>query len=800
MKRLCLCLISCHLFLCAFNQGKPGFPIPQWLQKAKTGKTDTARLRLQLQAADAYVFKPGEDTVDLDSTIQLVDQVRDANVRLHDPRIQALSYLVYGHAWRERKRTDLGKKYTQLAVDAFTQLSDTSDLPYAYIESANYYDIDDPQQEAVKIGLYRKAAKLFENAGQKEMQASTLESLGDCLFTGATCDYVASVQVLLQALKIYTAIGHTYLSNLYTLLGRNYSSMGDAPNALKYALLAVRQEEGLSTPERRLCTAYNTLGFIYFNFEDYQNAEAVFRKALAAAVQFKDTAAITTTAINLVNAELKQGRYTQGLADLRDYTRLYPFQNSAQPLAAGSIYIVSYSELGYLDSARPYAEKFMHISDSLPINEYYHLYVDPAIIRYLLKSRQYEMARKYASRFEAYCSGNNERPKLYPIYYQLVQADSAVGDFKKAFVDYQKYVHLKDSLMQVANGRQMAALRLDYETEKKDKDIEVLTREKALARAALRQADLTRNAIIVASAMLLILLVILLVVSYNRYRIKRRSNYLLQKQAEAIDHKNLELQQLNLSQTKLLNEKEWLLREIHHRVKNNLQMAINLLNIQSFYLDNEKALSAIKQSGNRMYAMSLIHQRLYQTDNLELIEMSRYIPELIEYIRDSYTGVVPVFFQTQVDPIRLDVAEAVPVGLIINEAVTNAIKYAFPGRQSGMIRVLLQQLPDDQILLEISDDGVGLADDFNWLNKRSMGMQLIDGFNQQLDGRLSIQSRNGLVISINFPHSMERPGRPATSRIEPFPRQATTAPDEDWSSSPGVGQGAEGGRPGRRSF
>ena len=749
MKQLCLCLIGCHLLLSVFSQDKAGLSIPELLQKTKNAKKDTARLRWQLQAANAYVLKPGEDTVDLDSALLLTDQVRQANVRLRDPRIQSFAYLVYSRAWRERNRLDSGKKYIRLSVDGFSQLSDSLNLGHAYVEYANYYNVDDPAQEEMKISLYRKAAKFFESAGKKDLQASTLESLGDCLFTGATCDYVASVHALLQALKIYTAIGHTSLSNLYTLLGRNYSSMGDAPNALKFALLAVREVEALSKPDRRLCTAYNTLGFIYFNFEDYQNAEAVFQKSLSAAVQFKDTAAITTSAFNMINAEIKQGLYRKGLAQLRKFTKQYPFQNSAQPLAAGSAYIVSYSELGYLDSARPYAEKFMHISDSLPIKEYYHMYVDPAIIRYALKSKEYQVARKYASRYEAYCSGNNERPRLYPIYYQLFQADSAVGDFKTAVIDYQKYIHLKDSLLQVANGRQMATLRLDYETEKKDKNIAVLTREQALAHAALRQAGLTRNAVIAVSALLLILLV----VSYNRYRTKRRSNFLLQLQAEAIDQKNLELHKLNLSQTKLLNEKEWLLREIHHRVKNNLQIAMSLLNIQSFHLENEKALSAIKQSGNRMYAMSLIHQRLYQADNLELIEMNRYIPELIEFIRDSYTGNVPVFFHTQVDQIQLDVADAVPIGLIVNEAVTNAIKYAFPGRQSGMIRVLLKRLQDDQVLLEISDDGVGLAADFDLQSKRSMGMQLIDGFSEQLEGRLTIKSRGGLVISISFPHS-----------------------------------------------
>jgi two-component system, sensor histidine kinase PdtaS len=758
MKIHCLYLIGCLRLLPVFGQEEPSLSIPQLLQKAKDERTDTARLRWQLQAAYAYVLKPGEDKVDLDSAILLVDQVRDANDRLHDPRIQALSYLVYGHAWRERKRTDLGKKYSQLAIDAYSQLADSPGLAYAYLEAANYYHVDNHREDEIKIGLYRKAAGLFESAGRKELEAYTLESLGDCLFTDAACDYVASVQVLLKALTIYTGIGHTYLSNLYTLLGRNYSSMGDAPNALKYALLAVRQEEGLPKPGRGLCTAYNTLGFIYFNFEDYINAETVFRKAVATAVQNKDTAAITTTAINLVNAELKQGRYRLGLAELRGYTRRYPFENSAQPLAAGSIFIVAYSELGYLDSARPYVERFMHISDSLPINEYYHLYVDPAIIRYSLKCRQYDVARKYASRFEAYCSGNDERPKLYPIYYQLFQADSATGDYKAAVVDYQKYIHLKDSLLQVANSRQMAALRLDYETEKKDKDIAALTREQGLSRAALHQADLTRNAVIAGSALLLVLLV----VSYNRYRIKRRSNYLLQLQAEAIDSKNLELQRLNLSQTKLLKEKEWLLREIHHRVKNNLQMAMSLLNIQSFYLENEKALAAIQQSRNRMYAMSLIHQRLYQTDSLELIDMSGYIPELVEYIRDSYTGNGPLFFETRVEQIRLDVAQAVPIGLIVNEAVTNAIKYAFPGGAGGSIRVLLQRLSKEDVLLEISDDGVGLGEDFDLRTTRSMGMRLIDGLNEQLEGKLEIQSRGGLVLSIHFPHLTDSRGARAS--------------------------------------
>ncbi len=138
---------------------------------------------------------------------------------------------------------------------------------------------------------------------------------------------------------------------------------------------------------------------------------------------------------------------------------------------------------------------------------------------------------------------------------------------------------------------------------------------------------------------------------------------LLQLQKQDIDHKELELQELNIAQNKLLDEKEWLLKEIHHRVKNNLQIAMSLLKSQSFYLENEKAVAAIRQSRNRMYAMSLIHQRLYQSDNLELIHMNRYIPELIDYIEDSYAGDRNIRFRMNIDPVKLDVAQARPYRL-----------------------------------------------------------------------------------------------------------------------------------------
>jgi two-component sensor histidine kinase len=248
----------------------------------------------------------------------------------------------------------------------------------------------------------------------------------------------------------------------------------------------------------------------------------------------------------------------------------------------------------------------------------------------------------------------------------------------------------------------------------------------------------------------MLMLLALVAVAYDRYRIKRRCTHLLLLQKQDIDHKDLELQELNAAQNKLLDENEWLLKEIHHRVKNNLQIAMSLLNTQSFYLENEKALAAIRQSRNRMYAMSLIHQRLYQSDNLELIHMNRYIPELIDYIEESYAGDRKIHFRINIDPVKLDVAQAVPIGLIINEAVTNSIKHAFPGKTGGTIDIVLKSLGDDRMLLEIADDGVGLEADYDIHRTKTMGMELIDTLNRQIEGTMTVENRDGLFISIIF--------------------------------------------------
>ena len=201
---------------------------------------------------------------------------------------------------------------------------------------------------------------------------------------------------------------------------------------------------------------------------------------------------------------------------------------------------------------------------------------------------------------------------------------------------------------------------------------------------------------------------------------------------------------------KCLNEKDWLLKEVHHRVKNNLQIVMSLLSTQSAYLQNNDAIEAIRESRNRVQSISLIHQKLYSGSNVASIDMPAYVADLIGYLRDGFdTATQGIRFEQLVEPIKIDLAQAVPLGLILNEAITNAIKYAFP-KKDGHVIVGLQTLEHDTVLLTISDNGKGLPEDFDIKTSSSLGMEMMKALSKQLGGTFEIKSKSGTTITIEF--------------------------------------------------
>jgi two-component system, sensor histidine kinase PdtaS len=317
-------------------------------------------------------------------------------------------------------------------------------------------------------------------------------------------------------------------------------------------------------------------------------------------------------------------------------------------------------------------------------------------------------------------------------YFLLYKIDSLKQNYQSALQQYIHYKYFYDSLSNLDQRTKLDGLTLQYATAKKDENISLLMQQALAQKTELRQNKLTRNIMIVGTALLLIIVGLL----FRQYKIKQRTN----KEANIA----------NAALVHMVEEKEWLLKEIHHRVKNNLQIVVSLLNTQSKYLVNDEAVAAMSESRHRMQAMSLIHQKLYSSDNLALVNMPNYIKELVEYLGTSFRSQKQISFELAVDPIDLDISQAIPVGLILNEAITNAIKHAFANKKDGKIMISMKYLPAQGIDLRIRDNGSGLAAGIDLPAEGSMGMRLIEGLVGQIDGTLTIKNERGFGLFILF--------------------------------------------------
>lgn len=202
-----------------------------------------------------------------------------------------------------------------------------------------------------------------------------------------------------------------------------------------------------------------------------------------------------------------------------------------------------------------------------------------------------------------------------------------------------------------------------------------------------------------------------------------------------------------------LREKEVLLKEIHHRVKNNLQIISSLLKLQASTIEDENYLSLFRDSYNRVHSMALLHEKLYQTEDLANINAADYIRGLTDNLsRSYYSNLQNVQVKLLIDPILLDIDTAVPCGLIVNELMSNSLKYAFPAGQrveAGEITIEFRKI-EEKLILKIQDNGVGLPPDFVIEEAESLGLQLVTNLTEQLDGDLEINREQGTCFKITF--------------------------------------------------
>ena len=211
-----------------------------------------------------------------------------------------------------------------------------------------------------------------------------------------------------------------------------------------------------------------------------------------------------------------------------------------------------------------------------------------------------------------------------------------------------------------------------------------------------------------------------------------------------------------------LREKEILLKEIHHRVKNNLQVICSLLSLQSGYVDDERSLGMFVESQNRVRSMSLIHERLYRSADLSQVNFAEYAEQLAgELLRCYSTGSRRVRLGVQVEDVPLGLDTAIPCGLVLNELVTNSLKYAFPEGGEGEIHVVLTHRPDGRVALTVSDNGVGLPPGLDIHNSETLGLQLVSTLADQLGAEAILGPGPGASVTFAFMAPAGRKESPA---------------------------------------
>ena len=312
---------------------------------------------------------------------------------------------------------------------------------------------------------------------------------------------------------------------------------------------------------------------------------------------------------------------------------------------------------------------------------------------------------------------------LWENYMHVSTAYENLGRLDSALLYHKEYLTAYEAYLQSVTKRLETEAQVKYETRKKNETITTQALELA------QQKKVERLYLSVAFLLLIVLALLL----WGYYK-RRRSNHSLLALNVELDAKN--------------RQNELLMKEVHHRVKNNLEMVKSLLALQSAKLTDPASREAMLASQSRVQSMGIIHQKLYSGDNPDSIEMKDYFQNLAEEILAGNRAEELVEIHCNMDPIRLHVDTAVPIGLIVNELICNALKYAFSDGRHGEIRVALVQRPDG-LYLTVSDNGVGFAPE-SPAQGTGFGSQLIDLLTRQLNGVLCRENGNGTTLKFYF--------------------------------------------------
>lgn len=461
---------------------------------------------------------------------------------------------------------------------------------------------------------------------------------------------------------------------------------------------------------------------VYYTKGEYHKCITTANKGIELAKKLKDEDVFFSNTIEKINCFTRLGQHNQAETELKKLKQEYnpiDFHHITRfETAWGNHFLALHDE----------KQAQVHYNKALPsrapvMEQYLYKHQAESYAKAGMMDKAYEIQNKYIAQLsESYLSS------ILPVVIQMEEKSARTNlDEQIKYLNAQNL--LKDTLLK--NQKLLA----DALEAKNAIQLNQLQNQKDLSDAMQREVALQKNQVLSEKKIQMIFgissiaLLLMGVWTYTLFHKQKTKNNIILKQS---------------------SENEMLMKEVHHRVKNNLQIISSLLDMQSMSIKDPTAAEAIKESKNRVQSMALIHQNLYHDGNIRGIKIDDYLKHLAQSLFDSYNiDSNKTILATDIEPLYLDVDTVVPLGIIVNELITNSIKYAFTTAPGGQVSIVLKS-QHEQLFFQIKDSGKGFPADWTPDSNRSFGYQLIKAFAKKLKARLNVYNDGGAVIELQI--------------------------------------------------
>lgn len=581
--------------------------------------------------------------------------------------------------------------------------------------------------------LEKKSLNRKKNKRVKEFllknKSSALNNFGIHHYSNG--NYEKAIEYYLRSLALKKSINDQKgIASVYNNLGGIYDNKGNSPKALEYYLKALKiRETKYPNDLKGLSISLNNVGQSYYNQGDTEKAQFYFQESLEINPKAKDNYAKAAILNNIGVIYSLQDDFENAFIFFEKSLKIKQKigDQNGRVISLNSIGGL-YKEQGKYDEALEYFNKALNISQennnkdglSRTLNNL-------AEVSYL--KGDFIQANEFGSE-SMFLAKSLQKPLLISDAANILnKIYKKEGNWSDALSMLELHIKMRDSINNKETEKDIIKQKAAYDLSKKEHEIELLSAQNEVHTLKLKE---NKTLVYFITAAFLFTLVLAIAIYYGNQK-KQVINELLEQQKEEISSQH--------------EEKAIMLKEIHHRVKNNLQVVNSLLRFQSRNIEDKKILEMFEKAQKRVLSMAMLHEKMYRSDDLKHINIKEHFTHLIEDLIENYTVDKKIELDVKIDDIPIDIMVLTPLGLIISELITNSIKYGFPNKIEGQVNVSLKQLTSEKIELIISDNGIGYnPDEIN----DGLGTKLVKMYAKQLNGKLKKLNQIGTAYKLVF--------------------------------------------------